>query len=80
MRGSCNGDLTHADTIDDPVGVELAGAAKNVYAIVSGMASGLGFESNTRAGLVTRSLAEMTRCVVPRAGGLTRQHRRRARS
>ena len=45
----------------DPVGVELAGALKNVYAIASGVAGGLGFEANTRAGLVTRSLAEMTR-------------------
>lgn len=45
----------------DPIGVELAGALKNVFAIASGVASGLEFESNTRAGLVTRSLAEMTR-------------------
>lgn len=34
---------------------------KNVYAIASGVASGLGFEANTRAALVTRSLAEMSR-------------------
>lgn len=34
---------------------------KNIYAIASGIAAGLGYESNTRAGLVTRSLAEMTR-------------------
>ncbi|SCV67316.1 BQ2448_5962 [Microbotryum intermedium] len=45
----------------DPIGIELAGALKNVYAIASGVASGLGYESNTRAGLVTRGLAEMTR-------------------
>ncbi|ORY88607.1 6-phosphogluconate dehydrogenase [Leucosporidium creatinivorum] len=45
----------------DPIGVELAGALKNVYAIASGVSGGLGFEANTRAGLVTRSLAEMTR-------------------
>lgn len=45
----------------DPIGVEVAGAVKNVYAIGSGCATGLGFESNTRAGLVTRCLAEMTR-------------------
>jgi glycerol-3-phosphate dehydrogenase len=43
----------------DPIGIELAGALKNVYAIASGVASGLGFEANTRAGLVTRCLAEM---------------------
>ncbi|KAK4056077.1 hypothetical protein OIO90_002808 [Microbotryomycetes sp. JL221] len=46
---------------NDPIGIELAGALKNVYAVASGVASGLGFEANTRAGLVTRSLAEMTR-------------------
>lgn len=45
----------------DPVGVELAGALKNVYAIAAGMADGLGFENNTRASLITRGLAEMTR-------------------
>ncbi|RDX50482.1 NAD-dependent glycerol-3-phosphate dehydrogenase [Lentinus brumalis] len=48
-------------TGDDPIGVELAGALKNVYAIAAGMAAGLGFENNTRAMLITRSLAEMTR-------------------
>jgi len=46
---------------NDPIGVELAGALKNVYAIAAGIAEGLGYENNTRAGLVTRSLAEMTR-------------------
>ncbi|KAF8599758.1 glycerol-3-phosphate dehydrogenase [Ceratobasidium sp. AG-I] len=45
----------------DPVGVELAGALKNVYAIAAGIADGLGYENNTRAGLITRALAEMTR-------------------
>ena len=34
----------------DPIGVELAGALKNVYAIAAGIADGLGFENNTRAG------------------------------
>jgi len=48
-------------TGDDPIGVELAGALKNVYAIAAGIADGLGFENNTRAMLITRGLAEMTR-------------------
>ena len=34
---------------NDPIGLELAGALKNVYAIASGMSEGLGFENNTRA-------------------------------
>lgn len=36
-------------TGDDPIGLELAGALKNVYAIAAGMSDGLGFENNTRA-------------------------------
>ncbi|KAF8531912.1 6-phosphogluconate dehydrogenase [Gautieria morchelliformis] len=48
-------------TGSDPIGVELAGALKNVYAIAAGIAEGLGYENNTRAGLITRALAEMTR-------------------
>ena len=49
--------LTFSST--DPIGVELSGSLKNVYAIASGVASGLGFQQNTRAGLVTRASAEM---------------------
>ncbi|MGE0386968.1 MAG: NAD(P)H-dependent glycerol-3-phosphate dehydrogenase [Gammaproteobacteria bacterium] len=45
----------------DVVGVELAGAVKNVLAIGAGIADGLGFGANTRAALVTRGLAEMVR-------------------
>ncbi|KAA1468055.1 glycerol-3-phosphate dehydrogenase [Dentipellis sp. KUC8613] len=48
-------------TGDDPIGIELAGALKNVYAIAAGIADGLGFENNTRAMLITRGLSEMTR-------------------
>lgn len=33
----------------DPIGIELSGALKNVYAIASGMSDGLGFQNNTRA-------------------------------
>lgn len=44
----------------DPIGIELSGALKNVYAIASGMSDGLGFENNTRAMIITRGLAEMT--------------------
>lgn len=45
----------------DRRGVELAGALKNIYAIISGMATALGAGSNTHAMLITRSLAEMSR-------------------
>ena len=33
----------------DPIGIELSGALKNVYAIAAGMSDGLGFKNNTRA-------------------------------
>ncbi len=46
---------------DDVVGVELAGAAKNVIAIAAGVATGLGLGHNTLAALITRGLHEMVR-------------------
>lgn len=45
----------------DRVGAELAGALKNVYAIMAGMAAALNLGENTKAALITRGLAEMTR-------------------
>ena len=45
----------------DMVGVQLGGAIKNVIAIGAGVADGMGFGANTRAALITRGLAEMTR-------------------
>lgn len=48
----------------DRRGVELAGALKNIYAIISGMATALGAGANTHAMLITRSLAEMSRLAV----------------
>ena len=46
---------------DDIVGIEIAGAVKNVIAIAAGISDGLGLGYNARAALVTRGLAEMTR-------------------
>ncbi len=48
-------------TNDDVVGCELGGALKNVFAIAAGIADGMGFGDNTRAALITRSLAELAR-------------------
>lgn len=45
----------------DVIGVELGGALKNVIAIAAGAMEGLGFGYNTRSGVITRGLAEMTR-------------------
>jgi glycerol-3-phosphate dehydrogenase (NAD(P)+) len=48
-------------TSDDVVGVELGGALKNVMAVATGIVEGLGLGFNSRAALITRGLAEMTR-------------------
>ena len=48
-------------THDDVTGVELGGAVKNVIAIATGISDGLGFGYNTRAALITRGLAEISR-------------------
>jgi glycerol-3-phosphate dehydrogenase (NAD(P)+) len=48
----------------DVLGVELAGAMKNVIAIAAGVCQGLGLGSNPLAALITRGLAEMTRLAV----------------
>jgi glycerol-3-phosphate dehydrogenase (NAD(P)+) len=48
-------------TNDDVVGVELAGAMKNVMAIAAGACQGLGLGTNAVAALITRGLAEMAR-------------------
>jgi glycerol-3-phosphate dehydrogenase (NAD(P)+) len=53
---------------DDVVGVELAGALKNVIAIAAGIVDGLGYGANTAAALITRGLVEITRLAVARGG------------
>ena len=55
-------------TNPDLVGVELAAALKNVYAIMAGICDGLGFGANTKGALLSRSLVEMVKVGV-RMGG-----------
>ncbi|HVW24584.1 MAG TPA: NAD(P)H-dependent glycerol-3-phosphate dehydrogenase [Polyangiaceae bacterium] len=55
---------------DDPIGVEVGGALKNVIAIAAGACDGLGFGHNTRAALVTRGLAEVVRIAVAKGGNV----------
>ena len=56
-----SGPLFRVYTSTDPLGVEIGGAVKNVVAIAVGASDGLGFGDNTRAALITRGLAEITR-------------------
>lgn len=53
---------------DDLVGVEVGGAVKNVLAIATGIADGLGLGMNARAALITRGLAEITRLGIALGG------------
>ena len=55
-------------TNDDPVGVEMGAALKNVVAIAAGICQGLGLGSNSLAALITRGLAEITRLAVALGG------------
>jgi glycerol-3-phosphate dehydrogenase (NAD(P)+) len=55
-------------TSKDPVGVQVAGALKNVIAIAVGASDGLGFGDNARAALVTRGLSEIARVAVAKGG------------
>ena len=55
-------------TNPDVIGCEVAGVVKNVIAIASGMAEGMEFGDNTRATLITRGLAEMSRLGVAMGG------------
>jgi glycerol-3-phosphate dehydrogenase (NAD(P)+) len=53
---------------DDPVGVEIGAALKNIIAIGAGICEGLGLGSNTLAALITRGLAEITRLAIALGG------------
>jgi glycerol-3-phosphate dehydrogenase (NAD(P)+) len=55
---------------DDPIGVQVGGALKNVIAIAAGACDGLGFGYNTRAALITRGLAEIARVAIAKGGNV----------
>jgi glycerol-3-phosphate dehydrogenase (NAD(P)+) len=61
LAASLSGPSFRAYTQSDIMGVEVGGAVKNVIAIGSGIADGMGFGANTRVALITRGLAEMMR-------------------
>ncbi len=61
LASALSGPNFRAYTQTDIMGVEVGGAVKNVIAIGSGIADGMGFGANTRVALITRGLAEMMR-------------------
>jgi glycerol-3-phosphate dehydrogenase (NAD(P)+) len=62
------GDVLRVYTNDDVIGCEIGGAGKNVIAIAVGAADGLGYGMNTKAALMTRGLAELSRLGVALGG------------
>lgn len=52
----------------DPIGVEIGGAAKNVFAIASGIAMGAGLGENARASIITRGIAELSKLSIGLGG------------
>jgi glycerol-3-phosphate dehydrogenase (NAD(P)+) len=61
LQAACSTAYFRPYTNPDVVGCELGGAVKNVIALATGMAEGMGFGDNTKASLITRGLAETAR-------------------
>src|SRR5262245_2112689 len=64
VQHTFNGQTLRVYTSTDVIGVEIGGAVKNVIAVAAGVSDGLGFGHNSRAALITRGLAEITRLAV----------------
>lgn len=61
LQNACATDYFRAYTNTDVVGCELGGAGKNVIALAVGIAAGMGLGDNSRASVITRGLAEISR-------------------
>ena len=57
-------------TSPDVIGIELGGSLKNVIALAAGIVDGLGYGDNTKAALMTRGIAEMSRLVIAMGGNI----------
>lgn len=68
LQGLFRSGLFRVYTNTDVVGSELGGAFKNVIAIAAGMGDGMGVGENTRAAVITRGLAELTRLGIAMGG------------
>ncbi len=68
VQDVCMNDVFRVYTSDDPYGMELGGALKNVIALAAGIADGLGYGDNTKAALITRGIHEIARLGVACGG------------
>ena len=68
LQGKLGSSRFRVYTSDEIVGIELGGALKNIFAIPAGVSDGFGFGDNSKAALVTRSLAELVRLGVGMGG------------
>jgi glycerol-3-phosphate dehydrogenase (NAD(P)+) len=68
VQSSFSGSTFRLYTSNDPAGVEVGGAVKNVVAIGAGVCHGLGLGSNALAALITRGLAEISRLAIAMGG------------
>jgi glycerol-3-phosphate dehydrogenase (NAD(P)+) len=71
IRGALNQGTFRVYTNPDMIGVELAGALKNILGIAAGVCDGLGFGDNAKAALLTRGLVEISRFGVALGGELS---------
>ncbi|HSC86793.1 MAG TPA: NAD(P)H-dependent glycerol-3-phosphate dehydrogenase [Polyangiaceae bacterium] len=68
IQALLSNDFVRVYTSEDVIGVEVGGALKNVIAVAAGASDGLGLGHNTRAALITRGIAEMSRLAVALGG------------
>ena len=68
IQGIFNSNVFRVYISPDILGIELGAALKNVVALAAGMADGLGYGDNTKAALITRGIAEITRLGVVMGG------------
>lgn len=68
LQGIFMSDVFRVYTSTDIVGIEVGASLKNVIALAAGIADGLGYGDNTKAALITRGIAEITRLGVKMGG------------
>lgn len=68
LQEAFKNDFFRVYTSPDILGIEIGGALKNVIALAAGIADGLGYGDNTKAALITRGIAEITRLGVKMGG------------